>query len=96
MSTEPEESRTASDSFSDFEDLETFLFERVGPHFRKTGQLRSMDFIAILVWKANRAKTRHIRRLVSKGFTLSQVVQAIADQLTSAPDQKSCLSMLMK
>jgi hypothetical protein len=42
---------------------EQFLFDEVGPRFRETGQLDAADFYLILIWKAERAKGRHKKRL---------------------------------
>lgn len=42
---------------------ESYLLDEVGPAFRATGKLDCADFYTILIWKAEREKTRHKDRL---------------------------------
>jgi hypothetical protein len=39
-------------------DLEHYLLEEVGPRFRSSGAIEPIDLFMILIWKANRAKTK--------------------------------------
>ena len=47
--------------------LESYLFETVHSAFRKDGCLSAFDFFCIIVWKANRAKSRIATKLLSRG-----------------------------
>jgi len=44
--------------YKKFYNLEEYLFQDVGPRFRKTDTLSVEDFFCIVIWKANRAKTK--------------------------------------
>ena len=43
--------------------LENYLLGEVSDRFRESGELSVFDFHCILIWKANRAKNRHVERL---------------------------------
>lgn len=76
-------------------DLERYLFEEVGPSFRSSGTLDPVDFYTILIWKANRAKTRHRDRLSKHAAGFEGAVQEIASELHGCPDRKGKLSFLI-
>jgi len=67
-------------------DLERYLFETVGPRFRREHTLTAFDFFSIVIWKANRAKSRIAKRLKEnrEGRTLSQIVEELARTLAAA------------
>lgn len=46
--------------------LESYLFHTVGPRFAKEKQLSAFDFFCIVAWKANRAKSKIAKKLLSK------------------------------
>jgi len=47
-------------------DLEAYLFEDVHKRFKTEGSIGAFDFFSIVIWKANRAKSRIAKRLLSK------------------------------
>lgn len=47
----------------DYANVETNLFPKVRARFAIDGTLEPIDLMAILVWKANRAKNMHIKRV---------------------------------
>ncbi len=47
--------------------LESYLFETVHSAFRRDGCVSAFDFFCIVVWKANRAKSKIAAKLLSKG-----------------------------
>ena len=68
-----------------FYDLERYLFEEVGPHFRASGNIDPVDFFMILVWKSNmttRDKLKHQAR------SFSDAVRRIAAALYATRNQK--------
>jgi len=82
--------------FLQFYDDEHYLLTKVGPTFRETGRIATLDFHMILIWKADRAKGYHkarLRRLSSKG-SYSEAVQTLASELWKA-DRKEQLRVLM-
>jgi hypothetical protein len=51
-------------------DLEKYLFEDVRQRFHKEGKLDAFDLFSIVIWKANRSKSRLAHRLAKKAGTL--------------------------
>ena len=45
-------------------DLESYLFEDVRQQFQSEGSLSAFDFFSIVIWKANRAKSKIAKRLL--------------------------------
>lgn len=50
-------------------DLEAYLFEDVRKRFQKEGVLSAFDFFSIVIWKANRAKSKVAHRLLKMAET---------------------------
>ncbi len=80
--------------------LEPYLFETVGPHFRRVGHLSAFDFFCIVIWKANRAKSRIAKRLLDKDQkkrkTLEPIVADLTMSLHSAGGAKDRLRILFE
>lgn len=75
---------------------EHYLLTEVGPRFRQTGALDPIDFLMILVWKANRAVSHHTRRLEAKGkCSFNEAVKRIADSLHSLGGRRERLELLV-
>ncbi len=78
-----------SQDFLRYYDLEGYLLAEVGPRFRETSKISAFDFFCILIWKSNRAKTKHARRMLSRGYaTLERAVDALAHDLSAAPSRR--------
>ncbi|MGA8368186.1 MAG: hypothetical protein ACLQMT_01965 [Candidatus Acidiferrales bacterium] len=76
---------------------ETHLFDEVSQHFAKDGFLTAFDFFCIVIWKANRAKSKIADRLRSKGYTnLDAAVHALTSQIAAAPSAKERLRVLVE
>jgi len=67
-----------------FYHLERYLFDNVGPGFAETGAISPTDFYLIIVWKANRAKSRIRKRLDKQKGGFSAAVSTIAARLSAA------------
>ena len=48
--------------------LEIYLFETVHGRFHEQGHLSAFDFFCIVIWKANRAKSKVAKKLLKKGY----------------------------
>jgi len=79
-----------------FYDLECYLFTEVGPRFAKTGDIYPADFYMIIIWKANRAKTRVRDRLNRHEGGFAATVKTMAASLTASADPMRRLEVLMK
>lgn len=52
-------------------DLEGYLFDTVRQRFHKQGFLSAFDFFCIVIWKANRAKSKIAQRLLARSASKS-------------------------
>ena len=69
--------------------LERYLFDEVAKSFEKNNTLSAYDFFCIVIWKANRAKSKVAERLLSQGYSdLSQAVSALIGNIAKAKDEK--------
>jgi hypothetical protein len=69
-----------TDDYLRYYNLEVYLFEDVHRRFHSQGKLDAFDLFSIIIWKANRSKSRLARMLAKKTGT----VEAAATQFTSA------------
>jgi hypothetical protein len=81
--------------YRQYYDLEKYLFDTVGPNFRKTGQISRRDFYLILIWKANRAKNYVPKRFSKMGISFKDGVERIAKGLHENEGLKAKLKILM-
>ena len=70
-----------------FYDLEKYLFSEVNEKFHKTGYLSVEDFFCIIIWKANRAKTR-ISKLIKKKRKGNERLKDLIKELTQGISDK--------
>lgn len=83
--------------YIDYYYLEKYLFENVGPKFRKSGSLSVEDFFCIVIWKANRVKSKIAKTLLSKNAnSLESAVVDLVRQILKAETQESKFSVLIK
>jgi hypothetical protein len=80
-----------------FYHLESYLFDEVGPRFRSTGIITPVNFFLILIWKANRAKTKVREKLRARANgNFSDAVAQIAKDLSAAKTDEDRLGVLMR
>jgi hypothetical protein len=81
-------------------DLETYLFEEVHNRFRSERSLSAFDFFSIVIWKANRAKSRIAKRLLAKypqqGADLNAIVRRLTGSLFNAETHSERLRILLE
>ncbi|MCG2773229.1 MAG: hypothetical protein L6277_14220 [Desulfobacterales bacterium] len=78
-------------------DLENYLFEEVSRRFSELGYLKAFDFFCIVIWKANRSKSRIAKRLLSKGHPdLDSAVVALTKSLANAEGDKARMKILIE
>jgi len=65
-------------------DMERYLFDVVKTAFHQNGKLSAFDFFCIVIWKANRAKSKVALKLLSRDDNGRMDLNAIAEDLTSA------------
>jgi len=83
--------------YTQFYDLEGYLFGEVSQRFQHDKQLSAFDFFCIVVWKANRSKSKVARRLLAQGHRgLNSAIKAVAQDLDNAADRKGRLAALIE
>lgn len=77
--------------------LEKYLSDVVEERFRNEGMLGAFDFFCIIIWKANRSKSRVAALLKAKNHaTLDGAVSALCNALTFATDRKERMRVLIE
>ena len=87
--------------------LEPYLFDVVGPRFQEEHSLEASDFFCIVIWKANRSKSKIAKRLLTRDpktrkplakerKTLDPVVRDLTARIHGIKDAKSRLAYLVK
>lgn len=81
-------------------DLERYLFEDVHQRFHHEHSLGAFDFFSIVIWKANRAKSKIALKLLARDRAgrrdLDAIVRTLTTDLYAAPDGKARLRLLLK
>jgi len=79
-----------------FYHLEEYLFSEVHTRFHRDRRLGAFDFFCIVVWKANRAKSKVAKKLLSRGHaSLDAAVAELTGRIAAAPDAKARLRVLV-
>lgn len=81
--------------FSKYYSLEEYLFNEVRVNFEKRGYLTSEEFFCIVIWKAVRAKTLILRKLLAKNQPLDVTVRQLTSDLVMANSSQDKLSLLL-
>lgn len=86
--------------FLRYYDLESYLFEDVRRRFHEEGSVGAFDFFSIVIWKANRAKSKVAKRLLKQDPEGRTELDIIARDLTrclhDASDSRERLRILME
>lgn len=80
--------------------LETYLFETVSRRFQQQGWLSAFDCFCIVIWKANRAKSKIASKLLCNGprkyQDLDQAVRDLTHQISDAADEETKMRVLLE
>jgi len=83
--------------YTRYYDLEGYLFREVSERYKTSKQLSVFDFFCIVIWKANRAKSKLAKRILAQGhFDLEAAVTALTASITSAENNKERLRVLIE
>lgn len=88
-----------NNNFLQYYDLEGYLFRVVSTRYAQKKTLSAFDFFCIVIWKANRAKSKVADRLLAHGngqANLEAAVGILLSAISQANDQKSRLSVLIE
>ena len=84
--------------FRSYYHLERYVFDTVSDRFSQDGVLNAFDFFCIIIWKANRAKSKVARRLLTSGkyADLNSAVRALTSAIRVAPSARDKLRVLIR
>jgi hypothetical protein len=83
--------------YAKYYDLEGYLFGEVCQRFQRDKCLSAFDFFCIVIWKANRSKSKVARRLLARGHRdLENSVKVLIHDIDSAADPKQRLAALIE
>jgi hypothetical protein len=83
--------------YRQFYDLEKYLLTTVHDRFHDQGYLSAFDFFCIVIWKANRAKSKVAKRLLANSpGNIESAVRELTADIFQAPSAKEKLSCLVK
>lgn len=81
-------------------DLEKYLFDDLSVRYRDGEAISAFDFFCIVIWKANRAKSRVAKKLLEhmsqKGGDLDAAVAELVSDLRAAPGHQERLQVLLQ
>lgn len=79
--------------------LEHYLFDVVSPRYKQEKAITAFDFFCIVIWKANRAKSKIAKRLLAHGNDYTSLDDAVGDllaEISNAHDHRERLSVLVE
>jgi hypothetical protein len=83
--------------YRDYYWLEQYRFSQVSQRFARTLTLSAEDFFCIVIWKANRAKSKIAGRLLGRGdANLQDAVAALLREVVNETEAKGRLRVLLK
>lgn len=82
-------------SYLEYYDLENYILNNVRDGFDQNGYLTAFDFFCIVIWKANRAKTKIAQRLLSYNPDIEQSVKELTSKIYLATSDKQKLKILI-
>lgn len=82
-------------NYKKYYDLENYVFNEVRKNFLKRKYLTAQEFFCIIIWKANRAKTK-IKKKLSITNSISKNVKKITEQIFKANNANDKLDILLK
>jgi len=80
--------------FRNYYHLESYLFDTVRPRFMKQGYLDAFDFFCIVIWKAQRAKSKIAMKLQKVDEDLDRAVSVLTYGLAQQSNGKERLHLL--
>lgn len=80
--------------YKKYYDLETYLFNDVHKTFGEKGVLSAFDFFCIVIWKANRVKSKIAEKLLRKCNDLEKAVSDLTSKIYSSADTREKLRCL--
>lgn len=93
------EDTMANINYAKYYDLESYLFGDVHKSFSDNGYLSAEDFFCIIIWKANRAKSKIAQKIYETGEekykNLDEIVKQITNALFTADSPEKKMAILI-
>jgi hypothetical protein len=90
------ERETQNEDYAKYYNLEAYLLGDVAAHFKNGGCLNIFDFFCIVIWKANRAKSKIAKRLKDHHKeSLESAVRALTSEMAQAASPRERLKVLI-
>jgi hypothetical protein len=80
--------------YHQYYDLEPYLFNTVRPRFAEQGYLDAFDFFCIVIWKANRAKSKIAKKLLDLSQHKDNLDAAVRELTTDLAEQSTAKERL--
>jgi len=86
------------DKYLKFYNLENYLFCDVSKKFKKQGYIDAFDFFCIIIWKANRAKSKIAKKLKGKYQEkhLKDIVVRLTKEINNTKKSRDKLYLLLE
>lgn len=85
------------EEYLNYYNLEEYLFSDVSNRFKADGYITAFDFFCIVIWKANRSKSKMANRLLGQGYEdLDSAVKALTSAISSETEAKMRLEIIME
>jgi len=81
--------------YSKYYNLEDYLFREVQSNFRRRGYLTPEEFFCIIIWKANRAKSKIKDKILKRG-NLTKNIKKLTNEISKTSNNKEKLKILLK
>src|SRR5579859_3683490 len=85
--------------YTQYYDLESYLFGEVSERYQRQKTLSTADFFCIVIWKANRAKSKVAKQLLRQNDNndnLDSAVETLVKDISKAADARMRLSVLIE
>lgn len=82
------------EDFSVYYNLENYVRNIVRKKFGQQGYINGFDFFCIIIWKANRAKSKTAERLLKEKANLDLTCKELTQKISKAPCAKERLRIL--
>jgi hypothetical protein len=81
--------------YEKYSHLESYLLKEVFKNFHEKGYLDTEEFFCIVIWKANRAKSKIAKKLLKNG-ELDYAIKTLTSSIYKSANKKAKLAVLMK
>jgi len=82
-----------------YHQIETYIYDDVGYRFRSGQPINAHDFFCIIIWKANRAKSKEYTRLMLRRLqgerTIDDVITRVVLSLRQATNARERINILL-